>query len=125
MIVGLGIDGVELPRFERAASRFGERLTRRLFTEAEQRYAALRTRRGSESLAVRFAAKCAARRALRDGALRWRDIEVVGARGRAPELRFHGAAARRAAALGVVRSALTLSHDRSACVAHVVLEGEP
>jgi len=124
MIVGLGIDGIELPRFERAAARFGERLTRRLFTESEQRYAA-RRRRSSESLAVRFSAKCAARRALRDGALRWRDIEVVRTRGRAPELRFHGAAARRAAALGVVRSALTLSHDRSACVAHVVLEGDP
>jgi holo-[acyl-carrier protein] synthase len=124
MIVGLGIEGVEVPRFERAAARFGERFARRLFTDSERSYAALR-RRGSESLAVRFAAKCAARRALRDGALRWRDIEVVGERGRAPELRFHGAAARRAAALGVERAALTLSHDRSACVAHVVLERDP
>ena len=121
MIVGLGIEGVEVARFERAVARFGERLVRRLFTESERAYAAMRRRR-AESLAVRFAAKCAARDALRGGAIGWRDIEVVRAPGGAPELRFHGRAARRASALGVARAALTLSHDRSACVAHVVLE---
>ena len=124
MIVGLGIEGVEVPRFERAAARFGERLALRLFTESERAYAAMR-HRGVESLAVRFAAKCAARRALRGGAIGWREIEVVGGRGHAPELRLHGAAARRASALGVARAAVTLTHDRSACVAHVVLERDP
>ena len=124
MIVGLGIEAVEPPRFERAVARFGERIARRLFTDTERAYAAARPR-GAESLAVRFAAKCAARRALRGGAIGWRDIEVVAAPGHPPELRLHGAAARRAAALQVARAALTLTHDRSACVAHVVLERDP
>ena len=69
MIVGLGVELVELPRFEAALSRHGERLARRLFTPDERAYAAGRAR-GAESLAVRFAAKAAARRALRDRALR-------------------------------------------------------
>ncbi|HTY18898.1 MAG TPA: holo-ACP synthase [Myxococcota bacterium] len=124
MIVGLGIEGVEAPRFARAAARFGDRLARRLFTDSERAHAAARPL-GAESLAVRFAAKCATRRALGGGAIGWRDIEVVSARSGAPELRLHGAAARRASVLGVARSAVSLSHDRGACVAHVVLERDP
>jgi holo-[acyl-carrier protein] synthase len=125
VIVGLGIELIDVPRFGRALDRFGERMRVRIFTDGEQAYAARRIR-GGQSLAVRFAAKVAARRALgcgpgerRSG---WRDIEVVREPGRAPTLRFHGAAARRAGALGVGRVALTLTHDRSTCLAQVVLE---
>ena len=124
MIVGLGIDAVELPRFARASARFGDRLAERLFTPGERAYAAAR-RRADQSLAVRFAAKCAARRALADGWLGWHDIEVVREPDRAPVLRFHGAAERRAQRLGVARAALTLSHGEGVCVAQVVLEGAP
>jgi holo-[acyl-carrier protein] synthase len=123
VVLGIGIDVVELPRFASAAERFGERLAQRLFTPGERAYAAARQRAG-ESLAVRFAAKCAARRALAaPRSLGWHEIEVVREAGRAPELRFHGEAERRARALGVERAALSLSHDRSACIAQVVLEG--
>jgi holo-[acyl-carrier protein] synthase len=126
-IVGLGIEVVEVDRFGAALARRPERLAERLFTPGERAYAAARGRRGAESLAVRFAAKCAARRALGaagPGAVRWHEIEVVRGRTGAPTLRFAGAAAARAAGAGVARVSLTLTHDRSACLAHVVLEGE-
>jgi holo-[acyl-carrier protein] synthase len=123
LIVGLGVEIVDAARFARAAARFGGRLERRLFTDGERDHVA--RRRGaaaSESLAARFAAKVAARRALGLFAVRWHELEVVrGAEG-PPELRLHGAAAVRAAALGVRRVALSLSHDGGRCIGHVVLE---
>jgi len=131
VVLGLGLELVEVPRFERVARRYGVRLSRRLFTDGERAYADHR-KRGLESLAVRFAAKVAARRALQAGegadpaeigGFFWREVEVVRERGRAPTLCFHGRAAQRAAALGVERVALTLTHDRVACLAQVVLEG--
>lgn len=115
---------VDVPRFEEAARRHAERLRRRLFTEGEREYAARRAR-GVESLAVRFAAKLAAGRALRLGGAHFREIEVVRVRGEAPELRFHGQAAEAARRLGVRRAALTLTHDPSCCIGQVVLEGDP
>lgn len=119
-ILGLGAELVDVARFERAAARFGERLLARLFTPGERAYAARRAR-GVESLAVRFAAKVAAHRALGLRGPRWQDVEVVRERGRAPTLRLHGAAQARARALGVGGAALSLTHDRLGCIGHVVL----
>jgi holo-[acyl-carrier protein] synthase len=114
---------VEMSRFEAMAQRHGERLRRRIFTEGEQAYAARRSR-GLESLAVRFAAKLAAHRALGLRGAHFREIEVVREPGEAPSLCFHGRAAEAAAQLGVRHAALTLTHDPSCCVGQVVLEDE-
>ena len=51
---------MDVPRFEAAEGRFGARLHERLFTEGELAFAAGKAR-GHESLAVRLAAKIAAR----------------------------------------------------------------
>ncbi|MCG8591194.1 MAG: holo-ACP synthase [Proteobacteria bacterium] len=121
MIVGLGVEWVDVPRFDAVRRRFGRRLEERLFTPDERRYAASRPR--SESLAVRFAAKLAARRALGARGLSWHEIEVVRDPDGPPGLRFHGAAAASAGALGVARSSLSLTHDAACCISQVVLEG--
>lgn len=121
--MGVGVGLVDVPRFEAAARRHGRRLQQRLFTDGEREYAARRSR-GVESLAVRFAAKLAARRALGLRDAPFRDIEVVRSRGEAPALRFHGRAAVAARGLGVQHAALTLTHDPSCCVGHVVLEAQ-
>ena len=92
MIVGLGIETVDVSRFEASLDRFGDRLRRRLFTARECAYAAARSR-GAESLAVRFAAKRAARQALGKPGLPWRDLEIVREGRSAPTLCLHGAAA--------------------------------
>ena len=124
MIVGLGVELVDVARFGAALERFGERLRCRLFTEGERAFAARRARDG-ESLAARFAAKLAARRALGCGALGWSEVEVVREDGQAPTLRLHGEAASAARALGVARVSLTLTHDSTWCIGQVLLEGEP
>jgi len=120
VILGLGAELVDVVRFEGAAERFGERLRARLFTAGERAYAARRSR-GVESLAVRFAAKVAAHRALGLPLARWQEVEVVRERGRPPTLRFHGRARARAEDLGVAGVALSLTHDRLGCIGHVVL----
>ena len=121
MIVGVGIELVDRVRFESLLDRYGDRLRERLFTAGEREYAAGK-RRAGESLAVRFAAKLAARRALSASALRWRDIEVVRGREGPPTLRLAGGAERAARRAGVSKIALTLSHDAQWCVGQVILE---
>lgn len=126
MIVGTGVELVDVPRFERLMERHGERIALRIFTADERAYAARRTPRSAvQSLAVRFAAKVAARRALGARGIALCDVEVVRARGAAPTLQFHAGAAAHAHARGVKRAALTLTHDPSFCMGHIVLEDEP
>jgi holo-[acyl-carrier protein] synthase len=121
VIVGVGIELVDRARFESLLERYGDRLRKKLFTDGEREYAA-RKKRGGESLAVRFAAKLAARRALGTRAVGWRDIEVVRSRQGPPTLRLAGAADRAARRAGVSKIALTLTHDAQWCVGQVILE---
>ena len=94
----VGIDLLEIDRLERALERT-PRLAERLFTDAEREYAAAHGRPG-QHLAARFCAKEAVAKALDLRSWNFRDVEVLGTGG-PPELRLHGAAAARAAELGV------------------------
>ncbi len=116
MIIGVGIDVVDIARFGERLERT-PRLAQRLFTESERD---LRL----SSLAARFAAKEALAKAL--GApvgLHWHDATVVrGADGR-PELQVTGTVAARAAALGANSVHVSLSHDAGIASAVVIAEG--
>ncbi len=126
MIVGTGIDAVEIDRIERSVERYGERFLKRVYTPAEQAYC-LRKRASAESFAARFAAKEAAAKALGTGISRgvnWLEIEVVRPPGSRPGLKFHGRAAERARQMNVHGSALSITHTQSMALAMVVLEDE-
>ena len=111
----MGIDLLEIDRFERALERH-PRLAQRLFTDAELAYAEARGRPG-QHLAARFCAKEAVAKALGLESWNFRDVEVLGGDG-PPELRLHGAAAARAAELGVeVSISLTHTERDAAAVA--------
>ena len=127
MILGLGIDVVEVGRIRRlvgdgARAGTAERFLRRCFTEGERRYCDARADRATP-YAARFAAKEAAAKAL--GAPRgihWTDVEVEREDG-APRLRLSGVAERAARERGVARVHLSLTHDGGVAAAVVVLEG--
>lgn len=124
MIVGSGIDVVEIGRIHESVERFGQRFLDRIFTSAEQAYC-LRKRKSAESLAARFAAKEAGAKALGTGISRgvnWLEIEVIREPGGRPALRFHGRAAELAASMGVAHAALSLTHTAEMAMASVVLE---
>jgi holo-[acyl-carrier protein] synthase len=111
----VGIDLLEIERLEQALER-RPRLAERLFTDAERAYAASRARPG-QHLAARFCAKEAVAKALGLEAWSFRDVEVRSTGG-APEVTLSGAAAERAAALGVaVRISLTHTRSQAAAVA--------
>lgn len=115
MIVGVGVDVVDVDRFSRYLERTPGLLTR-LFTEAERDLP-------PASLAARFAAKEAVAKAL--GApvgLRWLDCTVHRGDDGRPHLGVTGTVAARAAELGVDTFHLSLSHDAGIASAMVVAE---
>ncbi len=115
MIVGVGIDVVDIGRFEETLLRTPA-MRERLFTEAERT-------RPIASLAARFAAKEALAKAL--GAptgMHWLDAEVVNAPTGDPRLEMRGSVLARAEELGVVHVHVSLSHDAGISSAVVVLE---
>ena len=89
--VGTGVDLVDVPRFEKAVQRWGDRLLRRLFTPDELRYSQSR-KTSAQHLAVRFAAKEAVVKALgapKGLGLEWQDLEIVHAPSGQPRVLFH------------------------------------
>jgi holo-[acyl-carrier protein] synthase len=124
MIVGSGIDLVEIHRIQQSVDRYGARFLNKVYTAAEQAYC-LRKRNAAESLAARFAAKEAGAKALGTGISRgvtWLEIEVVREPGGRPTLRFLGRAAEMAGRLNARRAALSITHTRDMAMASVVLE---
>ena len=113
-----GVDIIEIPRIKRVAERYGNRFYRRIYTDGETAYC----RGRAPQLASRFAAKEAVMKALGTGirGVRWRDIEVVRQRGRAPTIQLHGTALARAKRLGIEHLAVSLSHSEEYAVAFVV-----
>lgn len=115
VIVGVGIDVVDV-------ARFGETLARtpgvreRIFTEAERTLPLA-------SLAARFAAKEALAKALGAPAgMHWHDAEVHRDQGRRPHLVVRGTVAAEVESQGITSLHLSLSHDAGIASAVVVAE---
>ena len=142
MIIGSGVDVIEIARIERVLKERGERFERRVFTPAE--IACCRaTGRPAAHYAVRFAAKEAVMKAVGTGwahGVRWVDIEtcVASSADGAPknriserlQLELHGAVGRvadeMAAGLGgSARPHLAVGRSRTHAVATVLLEARP
>ena len=115
MIVGVGIDVVDVERFGETLERTPA-LRHRLFTETERE-------RSVASLAARFAAKEALAKALgAPSGLHWTDAEVQTDPSGRPSLLMSGSVAGRAAELGVENVHVSLSHDAGIASAVVILE---
>jgi holo-[acyl-carrier protein] synthase len=125
MIVGIGIDLVEIERMHRLLEQKGDRALQRLFTEGERAYAATHPE-PARQLAARVAAKEAGYKALSGNdlarAIGWRELEVVSRKGVAPVLLLHGRALARAAELQVGRVHLSITHTETTAAAFVVAE---
>lgn len=125
MILGLGVDVVELDRIARSWERFGLRFAEKILVPEE--VARIPERNPVPYLAARFAAKEAAAKALGTGISRgvtFHTIATGRAESGAPTLSLAGAALDRARELGAGRFHLTLTHGRDVAVAVVVLEKE-
>ncbi|WP_395245847.1 holo-ACP synthase [Agromyces sp. MMS24-K17] len=115
MIIGIGIDVVDIARFERTLARTPA-LHDRLFAESERD-------RPARSLAARFAAKESLIKALGGRAdVNFHDMVVVQDDLGNPDFRLSGELARHLERLGVDRVHLSMSHDAGIASAFVVLE---
>jgi len=122
MIVGVGVDVMEIDRFAESLAR-RPRLAERCFTPAEAAYCAGKPF-PPQHFAARFAAKEAVGKALGRGMTRWREVEVVRGRG-APTVALHGHYRDWADRLGVTRIHLSITHSRGVAVAVAIAEREP
>ncbi|MDQ2850688.1 holo-ACP synthase [Dermatophilaceae bacterium Sec6.4] len=115
MIVGIGVDVVEIARFA-STIQTTPALRARLFTPSERGLP-------MHSLAGRFAAKEALAKAFgAPGWLRWHDAVVVVGPAGAPSWELTGTLAARALELGVLATHLSISHDGGLATAMVVAE---
>jgi holo-[acyl-carrier protein] synthase len=118
MIVGVGVDIVDVARFEASLERTPA-LADRLFTDVERGLPV-------HSLAARFAAKEAFIKAMGgSGSMGWHDMSVAPTNGNAPVMALSGEAAKLAFGRGVTGVHLSLSHDGGQAVAFVVAEAAP
>ncbi len=125
MIVGIGVDIVEIEKIERAMVRRGDRLKFRTFTPVEIEYCQQRANQ-YQHYAARFAAKEAVFKAISTGwrqGVAWTDVEVSNEWSGKPGLLLRGKTLEFANQLGARHYWLTLSHTDHYAVAQVILEG--
>jgi len=112
MIDGIGIDVVDIKRFQESLERTPN-LAEKLFTEAERT-------KSAPSLAARFAAKEALYKALSPAhGLHWHDAEIINHESGKPDFLFRGAIAE---LIDGATVHLSLSHDAGTASAMVVIE---
>jgi holo-[acyl-carrier protein] synthase len=125
MLIGTGVDLIEVERIAHSIERYGERFLRRVYTDLEIAYCN-RKRVSAESFAARFAAKEAGAKALGTGISRgvtWNEFQVSRNPGGRPVLELRGRAAQLATELGVRAISLSLTHTGNLAMATVVMEG--
>lgn len=121
MIIGIGIDVIEISRIREMEERWGARFIERVFTEDEIAYCSAKSNR-AESYAVRFAAKEAFAKALGtgwDGNFQWKDFSTRTISGGKPVALLSIAKQHR---LLNTRIHLSLSHSDHFATAVVILE---
>jgi holo-[acyl-carrier protein] synthase len=122
MLLGLGVDLMDVARMERQSREGG--FVEGLFTPREIAYCAAR-HSPAQHFAARFAAKEAFFKALGvDGkrGLSWREVEVVNQESGRPELTLHGETLAAARKKGVKAVHLSLSHAGGMAIAQLILE---
>jgi holo-[acyl-carrier protein] synthase len=129
VILGVGIDLIEIDRFKAALGRHEDRFVARVFTAGERKYCDSRAHRHAH-YAARFAAKEAVLKALGtgwSGGIKWSDVEVVhtgkshltGPVG----VKLTGIAARVAKKLKVKTIHLSITHAQRYASAVAIAEG--
>jgi holo-[acyl-carrier protein] synthase len=131
MILGIGVDTIDIRRIERSLGRFGDRFTNRVYTELERARAERRPEQRAATYAKRFAAKEACSKALGTGLKKgvfWRDMGVANLASGQPTLRLTGGAAGRLAALTpagyLPHIHLSLTDDYPLAVGFVIISAE-
>lgn len=123
MIIGMGVDIVDINRIQRAL--ISPDFRDRVFTDNEQKYCLAKNAQGRASFSGRFAAKEAFLKAIGTGLRKGKlvDIEVVNDELGKPSLNLYNHYKDLMEQLGVKRIHLSISHTKDLAIAEVILEG--
>jgi len=127
MIIGLGIDVMEVARMQRTIERYDEQFLNHVFSSEEQNDAPTGAGRPSY-YAGRWAAKEAVAKALGTGIGKhcgWTDVRVRRDSLGKPQVELVGAAAETSARLGADSIHISISHERHLACASAVIERSP
>ena len=127
MIVGMGVDLIEIERVKHAHLKHGLRFIERLFTPAESQYC-LKQKDPYPSLAGRFAVKEAVIKAFGHGfggKWKWTHIEVVREKSGKPTLRLRGIMEKLRLERKINNVHLSIAHNKKDATAVVLLEASP
>jgi len=125
MILGTGIDIIEVARVQASHERFGERFLNRILLADEIAYC-LSHKIPGPFLAARFAAKEAVSKAFGTGIgaqLGWQDMEICRKESGEPFVVLHGKGKKLFQARGAKQLLISLSHTANYAAATAVLEG--
>ena len=125
MILGTGIDLIEVARIASSFAKFGERFVNRVLLPDEIAYC-LSHKNPAPFLAVRFAAKEAVSKAFGTGIgaqLGWLDIEIRRKESGEPFVVLHGKGEKLFAERGAKKLHVSLSHTENYASATAILEG--
>ena len=122
MVEGIGVDVVEVQRFQRAIDSWGDVLLKKIFTDKELAYAGSKINQ-AQHFAARFAVKEAVVKALGkgwSGGFRWKDVEVENDAAGKPSVMLHGHIE---TVLKKKHVHISISHSENVVVAFAIIEG--
>lgn len=123
MIVGVGVDIVEVPRIKYAVSRWKDAFLKRIFTENEIQYSKAK-KFACQHLAARFAAKEAVLKAIGDSSIQrigLSEVEVFNDESGKPFIRLSGEAKKIQESRGISEIIISMSHTRKFAIANAIL----
>ncbi len=124
MILGIGVDLVEINRIQKILDRYPERFVKKIFSAEELSW--LEEKHFTpERVAALFAAKEACSKALGTGlrGVSWQEMVVYHEPSGKPGLKLRGKALQKFLALGGQNIYLSLSHEKNYALAVVIVEG--
>ena len=123
MVIGSGVDIIEVDRVKEAVKKYGDNFLKKVFTNNEIKYSH-RKRFAYQHLAARFATKEAVLKAFGGGWMRtlpWKDVEIINDRNGKPEIKLYGEAKRLYEKKNIKRIVVSMSHTKIYAVANAIL----
>ncbi len=123
MIIGLGLDFVQISRFEVLIGKWQGKIINKLFTNNEYLYCS-KYKNSCQHYAGTFAVKEALIKAYGKGDIKFKDIEVLRTDNGKPAIHLHGRAKEKIDLTGTDSIHVTITHDNDYAVAAVIMESK-
>jgi len=124
MIIGTGIDIIEVGRIKNSIQKYSDRFKKKIFTQKEIDYCHSEAD-PAKHFAARFTVKEAVLKCFgtgMTGGILWRDIEVDKLNSGQPVLNLHGNGKKLFNQLNLKHIHISITHDKTYAVAHAIAE---